>query len=156
MNANLINAKAKAKTVIGIAALLLAAGLGNAAQAQTTIARTQTPTSSQPVQAQNKPITDKELLQSMGNTGANASASLQSPGSVRPETAVGNSAQQGNGGMQQQNAKPGFDNKPPAGLKADCHRPQGGVDASGGENVSTASKNNKTCTDQPAAKADGK
>jgi hypothetical protein len=152
MNAHITQAKA----AIGIAALLLAAGLGGTAQAQTSIARTQAPTSAQPVQPQNKPITDKELLQSMGNTGANASASLQSPGAVRPEATVGNSAQQGNGGMQQQQAKPGFDNKPPAGLKADCHRPQGGVDASGGENVSTASKNNKTCTDQPTTKADGK
>ena len=146
----------KAKAAIGIAALLLAAGLGNAAQAQTSIARTMPSTSSQPVQAQNKPITDKELLQSLGNTGANASTSLQSPGAVRPEATVGNTAQQANGGMQQQTGKPGFDNKPPAGLKADCHRPQGGVDASGGENIGTASKNNKTCTTPPAEKADGK
>lgn len=137
MNAQLINAKAKA--FIGITALFLAAGMGSA-QAQTLINR------AAPTTAQIKPITDKELTQSLGNTGANASASLQSPGSVRPDAAAGTSAQHGNGGMQQQQAKPGFDNKPPSDLKADCHRPQGGVDASGGENINTASKNNKTCT----------
>lgn len=137
---------AKVKTAVAVAALLLTAGLSNAAQAQT---------QPQP-QPQNKPITDKELLQSMGNSGANASASLQSQGSARPDATAERSAQQGNGGMQQQQAKPGFDNKPPAGAKEDCQRPQGGVDVSGGENISTASKNNKTCTNQPAKKNDSK
>ena len=51
----------------------------------------------------------------------------------------------GNAGMQQA-SKPGFDNKPPKGAKADCHRPQGGVDASGGENINSSSKDNTACT----------
>jgi len=125
---------AKAKTAIGLAAFCLSAAFSVAAQAQS------------------KPMSDKDVVQPTGSTGATA---FQSKGAAKGEAEANTGAQNGNGGMQA-TSKPGFDNKPPKGAKADCHRPQGGVDASGGENVSTAHKDNTTCTNQPAKKAGGK
>lgn len=55
------------------------------------------------------------------------------------------SAQQPNAGTQAL-AERAFDSKPPKGNKEKCHRPQGGVDASGGENVNSSSKDNRACT----------
>jgi hypothetical protein len=125
----------KTRAALGAAAFCLAAGFSMAAQAQS------------------KPMSDKDVVQPTGTTGATA---FQPGGSARGEAEAGTGAQQGNAGMQQQTGKPGFDNKPPKGAKADCHRPQGGVDASGGENISTASKHNTTCTNQPAKKKSSK
>lgn len=102
--------------------------------------------------AQSKPMSDKDVVQPTGSTGATA---FQSKGAAKGEAEANTGAQNGNAGMQP-TSKPGFDNKPPKGAKADCHRPQGGVDASGGENISTAHKDNTTCTNQPAKKKDGK
>ena len=100
--------------------------------------------------AQSKPMPNKDVPQPTGTTGATA---FQPGGSARAEAEAG-SAQNGNAGAQQPaDKKPGFDNKPPKGAKADCHRPQGGVDASGGENISTASKDNTTCTGGDSKKA---
>jgi len=104
-------------------------------------------------QAQSKPMSDKDVVQPTGSTGATA---FQSKGAAKGEAEANTGAQNGNAGMQHPTGKPGFDNKPPKGAKADCHRPQGGVDASGGENVSTAHKDNTTCTNQPAKKSDRK
>ena len=123
-----------AKAAIGLAAFCLSTAFSAAAQAQS------------------KPMSDKDVVQPTGSTGATA---FQPKGAAKGE-AEANSARNGNAGTQQPAAKPGFDNKPPKGAKADCHRPQGGVDASGGENVSTAHKDNTTCTNQPAKKADRK
>ena len=124
----------KTRTTIGMAVFCLAAGLGLTAQAQT------------------KPMSDKDVVQPTGSTGATA---FQPKGAAKGEAEANTGAHNGNAGMQQQ-AKPGFDNKPPKGAKADCHRPQGGVDASGGENVATAHKDNTTCTNLPAKKNNGK
>lgn len=90
----------------------------------------------------------KDAVQPTGTTGATA---FQPAGSGKAEAEAG-SAQNGNAGMQQP-AKPGFDNKPPKGAKADCHRPQGGVDASGGENIGSSSKENTACTGKADKKA---
>jgi hypothetical protein len=92
-------------------------------------------------QAQTRQPPPKDAVQPTGTTGATA---FQPSGSARGEVEAG-TAQNGNAGMQQP-AKPGFDNKPPKGAKADCHRPQGGVDASGGENIASSSKDNTACT----------
>jgi hypothetical protein len=124
----------KARAAAGIAALCLAAGFSAGAQAQS------------------KPMSDKDVVQPTGSTGATA---FQSKGAAKGEAEANTGAQNGNAGMQP-TSKPGFDNKPPKGAKADCHRPQGGVDASGGENISTAHKDNTTCTNQPAKKAERK
>jgi len=113
--------------LIGVAALCFAAGAS---------------------QAQDKPTSNP--AQPTGTTGATA---FQPGGSGKAEAEAG-SAQNGNAGMQQQ-AKPGFDNKPPKGAKASCHRPQGGVDASGGENIGSSSKDNTACTGKPEKKAKG-
>ncbi|NGZ83987.1 hypothetical protein [Duganella aceris] len=83
----------------------------------------------------------KEVVHPTGTTGATA---FQPDGSGKAEAEAG-SRQLGNAGMQPPE-RPGFDNKPPKGAKADCLRPEGGVDASGGENIQTASKDNTTCT----------
>lgn len=99
-------------------------------------------------QAQNKPANTP--APPTGTTGATA---FQPGGSGKAEAEAG-SAQNGNAGMQQP-AKPGFDNKPPKGAKASCHRPQGGVDASGGENIGSSSKDNTACTGKPEKKAKG-
>lgn len=123
-----------AKAAIGLAVFCLSTAFSAAAQAQS------------------KPMSDKDVVQPTGSTGATA---FQPKGAAKGE-AEANSAQNGNAGTRQPAGKPGFDNKPPKGAKADCHRPQGGVDASGGENVSTAHKDNTTCTNQPAKKADRK
>jgi hypothetical protein len=84
--------------------------------------------------------------QPTGTTGATA---FQPAGSQRGEAEANTNSStginNGNAGMQQA-SKPGFDNKPPKGAKADCHRPQGGVDASGGENINSSSKDNTACT----------
>jgi len=125
---------AKAKTAIGLAAFCLSAAFSMGAQAQS------------------KPMSDKDVVQPTGSTGATA---FQSKGAAKGEAEANTGAQNVNDGMHP-TSKPGFDNKPPKGAKADCHRPQGGVDASGGENVSTAHKDNTTCTNQPAKKADRK
>lgn len=109
---------------LGAAALCIAAVQGTAAYAQT-------PASS-----------GKDVAQPTGTTGATA---FMPNGSAKGEANASAGAQNNNAGAQQP-AKPGFDNKPPRGAKAACHRPQGGVDASGGENLSTASKDNTTCT----------
>ena len=98
--------------------------------------------------AQTPPSTPKDAVQPTGTTGATA---FQPHGSARGEVEAG-SAQNGNAGMQQP-AKPGFDNKPPKGAKANCHRPQGGVDASGGENIASSSKENTACTGKADKKA---
>ena len=92
----------------------------------------------------------KPAAQPTGTTGATA---FQPGGSGKAEAEAG-TAQNGNAGMQQP-AKPGFDNKPPKGAKASCHRPQGGVDASGGENIGSSSKDNTSCTGKPEKKAKG-
>lgn len=125
----------KAKTAIGVAAFCLSAAFGGAAHAQS------------------KPVSDKDVVQPTGSTGATA---FQPNGAAKSEAEANTGAQNGNAGMQQPTGKPGFDNKPPKGAKADCQRPQGGVDASGGENIATAHKDNTTCTNQPAKKAGGK
>ena len=80
--------------------------------------------------------------QPTGTTGATA---FHPAGASRAEAEANTGSNNGNAGMQQA-SKPGFDNKPPKGAKADCHRPQGGVDASGGENISSSSKDNTSCT----------
>ncbi|HWW69369.1 MAG TPA: hypothetical protein VN089_05480 [Duganella sp.] len=125
----------RTKTAIGLAAFCLSAAFSMAAQAQS------------------KPMSDKDVVQPTGSTGATA---FQPKGAAKGEAEANTGAQNGNAGMQQPTGKPGFDNKPPKGAKADCHRPQGGVDASGGENISTAHKDNTTCTSRPARKKDGK
>ncbi|NGZ83988.1 hypothetical protein [Duganella aceris] len=112
--------KASVIKTIGVAAICLAASLS---------------------QAQEKPAASKAEAQPTGTTGATA---FQPTGSGKAEAEAG-SAQNGNAGMKEQ-AKPGFDNKPPKGAKANCHRPQGGVDASGGENIASSSKDNTACT----------
>lgn len=91
-------------------------------------------------QGQSQP--SREVAQPTGAAGATA---FQPGGAAKAEAETGTGAQNGSAGMQQQ-AKPGFDNKPPAGAKANCARPQGGVDASGGENVNSSSKDNTDCT----------
>jgi hypothetical protein len=121
--------KATVSKIIGVAALCLAAGAS---------------------QAQNKPAASTPAAQPTGTTGATA---FQPGGSGKAEAEAG-SAQNGNAGMQQP-AKPGFDNKPPKGAKATCHRPQGGVDASGGENIGSSSKDNTACTGKADKKAKG-
>jgi hypothetical protein len=99
--------------------------------------------------AQTQAPASKNQAPPTGTTGATA---FQPSGSARGEVEAGTGAQTGNGGAQQQAGKPGFDNKPPKAAKANCHRPQGGVDASGGENIATASKDNTTCTGKDKAK----
>jgi hypothetical protein len=102
--------------------------------------------------AQSKPMPNKDVPQPTGTAGATA---FQPGGAARGEVEAG-SAQNANanaGAHQPVDKKPGFDNKPPKGAKADCHRPQGGVDASGGENIATASKDNTTCTGGDSKKA---
>lgn len=101
-------------------------------------------------QAQTRPAPPKDAVQPTGTAGATA---FQPGGAARGEVEAG-SAQNGNAGMQQA-AKPGFDNKPPKGAKANCHRPQGGVDASGGENIGSSSKDNTSCTGKADKKAKG-
>lgn len=125
----------KAKAAIGVAAFCLSTAFSATAQAQS------------------KPMSDKDVVQPTGSTGATA---FQPKGAAKGEAEANTGAQNGNAGMQQPTSKPGFDNKPPKGAKADCQRPQGGVDASGGENIATAHKDNTTCTNQPAKKAGGK
>jgi cytochrome c5 len=120
----------KTRLAIGITMFCLAASYSAAGQAQTR-------------------ASPKEVIQSTGTTGATA---FQPGGAARGEAEAGTGAQNGNAGMQQQ-AKPGFDNKPPKGAKASCHRPQGGVDASGGENIGSSSKENTTCTGKTDKKA---
>ena len=124
----------KAKAAIGLAAFCLTSSFSAA------------------VHAQSKPMSDKDVAQPTGSTGATA---FQPKGAAKGEAEANTGAQNGNAGMQP-TAKPGFDNKPPKGAKADCHRPQGGVDASGGENIGTAHKDNTTCTNQPAKKNERK
>lgn len=123
-----------AKTVIGLAAFCLSTAFSAVAHAQS------------------KPMSDKDVAQPTGTTGATA---FQPQGAAKGEAEANTGARNGNAGMQP-TTKPGFDNKPPKGARADCHRPQGGVDASGGENVATAHKDNTTCTNQPAKKSDRK
>jgi hypothetical protein len=113
----------RAGIAAGVVVLCLGVGYSGAGQAQTREA-------------------PKEVVQPTGTTGATA---FQPAGAARGEVDAGTGAQSGNAGMQQP-AKPGFDNKPPKDAKAKCHRPQGGVDASGAENISTASKENTSCT----------
>ena len=101
------------------------------------------------VEAQTREPTPREVVQPTGTAGATA---FQPGGAARGEAEAGSGAQNGNAGMQQA-GKPGFDNKPPKDSKTSCHRPQGGVDASGGENISTASKENTACTGKIDKKA---
>lgn len=112
----------------------LRAALGAAAFTVAAVAAAQTAT----------PSSTAAPAQPTGTTGATA---FHPAGAGRSEAEANTGAANGNAGMQQA-AKPGFDNKPPKGAKADCHRPQGGVDASGGENLTTASKDNTSCTGQ--------
>ena len=87
-----------------------------------------------------------------GTTGATA---FQPEGQNKAEADANTTSatdQAGNAGMQQK-TKPGFDNKPPKGAKADCHRPQGGVDASGGENLTATGKHNTSCTGSKSKKS---
>lgn len=95
--------------------------------------------------AQTRESAQKEVVQPTGTTGATA---FQPGGAARGEAEAG-SAQQGNAGMQQP-AKPGFDNKPAKGAKAKCSHSGGGVDASGGENIATSSKENSACKSNAA------
>ena len=104
----------------GIAAFCLACGFGAGVQAQT-----------------------RDVIQP---TGAAGSTAFQPKGAARGEVEAATGPQNGNDGSQQAASKPGFDNKPPKGAKADCLRPQGGVDASGGENIGSSSKDNTSCT----------
>jgi hypothetical protein len=107
---------------------------------------------SQGALAQSKPMPNKDVPQPTGTAGATA---FQPGGAAMGEVEAG-SAKNANanaGAQQPADKKPGFDNKPPKGAKADCHRPQGGVDASGGENIATASKDNTTCTGGDGKKA---
>jgi len=79
-----------------------------------------------------------------GTTGATA---FQPAGAQRGEAEANTAStdnSRGTAGMQSA-SKPGFDNKPPKGAKEDCRRPQGGVDASGGENINSSSKDNTAC-----------
>jgi hypothetical protein len=124
----------KTRLAAGIAAFCLAAGYSGAGQAQT---------------RQSAP---RDVAQPTGTTGATA---FQPAGAARGEVEAGSGAQNGNAGMQQQAGKPGFDNKPPQGAKAKakCQRPQGGVDASGGENIASSSKDNTACTGKADKKA---
>ena len=89
----------------------------------------------------------KEMVQPTGTTGATA---FQPGGAARQEVEAGSSAGAGDA-VPKPSVKPGFDNKPPKNAKAACSRPQGGVDASGGENIQTAAKDNTHCT-SPAAR----
>lgn len=100
--------------------------------------------------AQTPAETSKNPASPTGTTGATA---FQPSGSARGEVEAGTGPQHGNNGAQQQASKPGFDNKPPKRAKASCHQPQGGVDASGGENIATASKDNTSCTGKAKAKS---
>lgn len=102
--------------------------------------------------AQSKPMPNKDVPQPTGTAGATA---FQPGGAARGEVEAGGAQNSNANASEHQPAdkKPGFDNKPPKGAKADCHRPQGGVDASGGENVSTASKDNTSCTGSDNKKA---
>lgn len=95
------------------------------------------------------PSNGREVVQPTGATGATA---YQPAGAGRAEAQANTGAQNGNAGMQKP-VTPGFDNKPPKGDKADCQRPQGGVDASGGENLTTTGKHNTHCTDAKGGKA---
>lgn len=114
------SAISKARYAIGMAVFCLAAGAG----------------------AQSRPSADKDKAQPTGTTGATA---FQPSGSAKGEVEAG-SAPAASAGAPQAAGKPGFDNKPPKGAKATCHRPQGGVDASGGENIGSSSKDNTSCT----------
>ena len=84
-------------------------------------------------------------VQPTGSTGVTAFDPAGAGKAEAKANTTSTTDQAGNAGMQQP-AKPGFDNKPPKGAKADCHRPQGGVDASGGENLTTTGKHNTSCT----------
>jgi hypothetical protein len=116
----------KTKLAVGVAVFCCLYGVGGTGVAQT-----------------------KEVVQPTGTTGATA---FQPAGAARGEAEAGTGAQNGNAGMQHQ-AKPGFDNKPPKGAKAQCRQPKGGVDASGGENIGLSSKENTTCTGTADKKA---
>jgi hypothetical protein len=85
----------------------------------------------------------KEAVQPTGTTGVTA---FQPKGAARGEAEASTGAQNGSSAAQPAASKPGFDNKPPKGARAGCHRPQGGVDASGGENIQSSSKDNTSCT----------
>lgn len=89
------------------------------------------------------PSNGKEVVQPTGATGATA---YQPAGAGRAEAQANTGDQHGSAGMQKP-VTPGFDNKPPKGAKVGCQRPQGGVDASGGENLTTTGKHNTHCTD---------
>lgn len=98
-------------------------------------------------------------VQPTGTTGATAFHPAGQGKAEANANTTSTTDQAGNAGMQQP-AKPGFDNKPPKGAKEDCQRPQGGVDASGGENLTATGKHNTSCTgkgksDQPAKAAKG-
>jgi hypothetical protein len=121
----------KARSVVGMAVFCLAACYSATGRAQT------------------RDSAPREVVQPTGTTGATA---FQPAGAARGEVEAGTGAQNGSAGMQQP-ARPGFDNKPPKGAKADCHRPQGGVDASGGENIGSSSKENTGCTGKTARKS---
>jgi hypothetical protein len=95
--------------------------------------------------AQSKDNNSTETAKPTGTTGATA---FQPGGSQKAEAEAG-TAQDGTS-LAKEHAKPGFNNKPAKGAKASCHQPQGGVDASGGENVKSASKDNTSCTGKKA------
>jgi hypothetical protein len=129
MGASMIISVSKTGIVAGVVVLCLGAGYSGAGQAQ----------------AREAP---RELVQPTGTTGATA---FQPAGAARGEAEASTDAQQSDAGMQRQ-AKPGFDNKPRKTVKAKCHRPQGGVDASGAENIGSASKENTSCTGKAGKK----
>ncbi len=114
---------------IGATALCLAVAYGTGAQA---LARQSA---------------SKDLPPPTGTTGVSA---FQPAGRAHVE--VGQGATNGNHGKQP-SAEAGFDNKPPQGAKEGCHRAPGGVDASGGENISFSGKDAKTCTGKPGKPA---
>ena len=63
-----------------------------------------------------------------------------------PNSAGNESSAQQPKAATQSAADRAFDNKPAKGTREKCRRPQGGVDASGGENVNSSSKDNRACS----------
>ncbi|KQQ40124.1 hypothetical protein ASF61_04855 [Duganella sp. Leaf126] len=102
------------------------------------------------------PLSQAQTTTPVHPTGSTGATAFQPEGQNKAEADANTTSatdQAGNAGMQQK-AKPGFDNKPPKGAKADCHRPQGGVDASGGENLTATGKHNTSCTGSKGGKSD--
>ena len=91
-------------------------------------------------------------VQPTGTTGATAFHPAGQGKAEADASTTSGTDKAGNAGMQP-STKPGFDNKPPKGVKENCHRPQGGVDASGGENLTATGKHNTSCTGNKSDKS---